>query len=353
MNYLVLNGIKSNTVKGLLIQSLPPISKPLLRTEVIEIDGRDGDITNDLGYSAYDREVTIGLHGDFNIDNVINYFNGSGEVIFSNEPEKKYRYKIIEQIDYERLIRYRTATVTFHVQPFKLSATQAALTFDINKQIKFQPYEDTTAGITVKIIDGVLTVAGTATRAESFDVPVNVALPAGDYTMIAVTSGTVGGCAVTLTNGSDNIGPLTLDADDAATIQATLDDPTTFDTLTVSVPSGATVDLSVQLSVFYDDLTSVVVSNVGNTFAKPVIEIQGTGTINLYLNGSQVFVIDAGIGVDVVIDVENMESYSGNILMNRYVTGNFENFVLPIGHNEISWSGTVTQFKIKHYSRWI
>ena len=44
MNYVILNGVKSTTIKGLLIQSLPPISKPLMRTSIEEIDGRDGDI---------------------------------------------------------------------------------------------------------------------------------------------------------------------------------------------------------------------------------------------------------------------------------------------------------------------
>ena len=106
-----------------MIQTLPPISKPLMRTLVEEIDGRDGDIVTNLGYSAYDREVTVGLYGSYNIDDVIKYFvnQSSGKAVFSNEPDKYYRYKIINQIDFERLIRFKTATVTFHVQPYKYS----------------------------------------------------------------------------------------------------------------------------------------------------------------------------------------------------------------------------------------
>lgn len=129
MNYVELNGIRSTLVRGLLIQSLPPISKPLMRTRVEEIDGRDGDVITPLGYSAYDKEMLIGLHGKFDIDEVIKYFDSSGRVIFSNEPNKYYRYQILEQIDFERLIRFRTATVTFHVQPFKHSAVDKLLTF--------------------------------------------------------------------------------------------------------------------------------------------------------------------------------------------------------------------------------
>lgn len=125
-NTITLNGVESSTIPGLLIQELPAISKPLMRTEVETIDGRDGDITTDLGFSAYDKQISIGLFGDFDIDQIIAYFNSKGTVIFSNEPDKFYNYEIVDQIDFERLVRYRTATVTMHCQPFKYSTTEAA-----------------------------------------------------------------------------------------------------------------------------------------------------------------------------------------------------------------------------------
>lgn len=127
MDYVILNGVNSNTITGLLISKLPPISKPLMRTQIEEIDGRDGDIITELGYSAYDKEVEIGLRGNFNVNQVIAYFATEGQVIFSNEPDKYYRYKIIDQVDYEKLLRFRTATVTFHVQPYKYSATETVV----------------------------------------------------------------------------------------------------------------------------------------------------------------------------------------------------------------------------------
>ena len=101
-NYIELNGQSSNEIIGLLIQQLPPISKPKMRTQVDEIDGRAGDIVTQLGFSAYDKTVEIGLYSNFDIDDVITYFNGSGKVVFSNEPDKYYNYQILDQIDYER-----------------------------------------------------------------------------------------------------------------------------------------------------------------------------------------------------------------------------------------------------------
>ena len=127
-NYITLNGKNSNEINGLLIQELPPISKPQIRTEVEEIDGRDGDIVTKLGFAAYDKEFTVGLYKDFDINAIIAYFNSEGTVVFSNEPDKYYNYQIIDQIDFERLVRYRTATVRMHCQPFKYSNTEGART---------------------------------------------------------------------------------------------------------------------------------------------------------------------------------------------------------------------------------
>jgi len=229
MNTVILNGVNSNTITGLLIQSLPSISKPQMRVEYEEIDGRDGDIINKLGYAAYDKEMEIGLHGNFDINEVILFFSDEGEVIFSNEPDKIYRYTIIDQIDYERLIRFRTATVTFHVQPFKYSTEN-------------------------------------------------------DQT---VTS------------------------------------------------SGSTV------------------VNSGNVYSKPSITITGSGTINLSLNGTQIFTITMGAQTSVTINSETLEAYSGEILMNRAVQGDYTNLILEPGNNTITWTGSVTSIVIKNRSRWL
>lgn len=132
MNYLIINGQKSLSIQGLMIQSLPPITKPMMRAQIDEVDGRDGDIVTPLGFQAYDRTVTIGLTKHFDIDEVIRFFNSYGEVIFSNEPYKIYNFDILAQIDFERLLRFRTATVTFHVQPFKHSIVEMPLEYSSN-----------------------------------------------------------------------------------------------------------------------------------------------------------------------------------------------------------------------------
>lgn len=119
MNYLIWRGKDSRDIKGLVICELPPISKPQKRVKETVIDGLDGSIIEDLGYSSYDKVLTIGLTQKADIDEVIEYFTGDGEVIFSNEKDKYYKANINKQIDYARLVRFKTAKVMFRVQPFK------------------------------------------------------------------------------------------------------------------------------------------------------------------------------------------------------------------------------------------
>lgn len=134
MNYIIWKGVNSNTIPGLLIQELPSISKPPMRYSTIEVDGRDGDIIDELGYGSYDKTLTIGLTRNFDINQVIKYFSGSGNLILSNESDKYYKAKILEQVDYERLLRFRVATIIFHVEPYKYKVSETETDITITNQ---------------------------------------------------------------------------------------------------------------------------------------------------------------------------------------------------------------------------
>ena len=360
MNYCILNGVKSTTIKGLLIQSLPPISKPLMRTSVEEIDGRDGDIVTKLGYSAYDKQMSIGLFGDYNVDEVIQFFDSEGIVIFSNEPDKYYKYQIIQQIDFERLIRFKTATVTFHVQPFKFSAIDDAFTFSTNL-LNVKLFSQTKNGVTCTAQNGVISIEGTATSAVEFYVPVNaLTLDAGNYTMQALSDGTgESACSIRLIGSvpsdADSFGGTYLPLSDSgtATLSATLSESKTFNYVWFYITSGTAMNFTLNVNVYDDDLNSFSIVNRGNTVSRPIMTIYGSGTINLSLNGNEIFVINLGSAEYITIDSAKMNAYQGDIFMNRQVQGDYNNLVLNIGSNVISWTGNVTKIEVSDFTRWI
>lgn len=236
--YIIINGISSKNINGLLIQKLPPISKPKMRTSIEEIDGRDGDVVTTLGYAAYDKPITIGLRNEYNVDDVIEYFNTSGKVTFSNELDKYYNFSIYDTIDFNKLVRFKTANINLHVQPFKYS----------------------------------------------------------------------------------------------------LDEPPIRWTNT----SGATIaDISIR--------------NTGNIYSKPKLTISGSDIITVYLGNTQIFSIElSAAGETIIIDAAGMNATDpeGNYL-NRQVTGDYDNFKLATGLNNLRVTGTLTSVTLDTYSRWI
>lgn len=236
--YIIINGVSSKNIDGLLIQSLPPITKPKIRTSIEEIDGKDGDVVTTLGYAAYDKPLTIGLAGDYNVDDVIKYFNSSGKITFSNELDKYYNFAIYDTIDFNKLIRFKTANINIHVQPFKYSVDEPPITW-------------------------------------------------------------------TNTNGTT--------------------------------------------------IANINVRNTGNIYSKPTLTITGKGTVNIYLDNTQILELAlSAAGETIIIDVAGMNATDtdGNYL-NRQVTGDYDNLILKAGYNSLRVTGTLTSVTVDKYSRWI
>lgn len=355
IDYIELNGEKSTSVKGLIIQSLPPISKPKMRTSIETIDGRDGDMVTRLGYAAYDKEVSIGLHGDFDIDDAIAFFDSEGEVVFGNEPDKYYRYSILEQIDFERLIRFRTAKVKMHVQPFKYDAVDR--TFDIvNQFLHIEDYATSKFGITVTSSDGSIRVSGRATSYVDIEVPIESMSLSGSYTLTASSSGSAAGCALRLIDGSPSrpFGDsyMELKSDGAATMTATADSNAEYDALWLDIRAGTSVDFTLGVTMASVSFNEISLTNRGNVVSRPTVTVYGSGNVELAINAVTVlsFSIDDGY---ITIDADEMNAYHGDTLMNRRVTGDYSDLRLNVGENVLSWNGDVTGIKVEDFSRWL
>lgn len=232
MAKIIWKNIDSETIPGLIITNIPPITKPKMKTSITKIDGRDGDIIEELGYESYTKSIGIGLARNYDIDRVMKYFTGVGELIISDEPDKVYKAQIIEKIDYERLIRFKTAVVKFYTQPYKYLKDEKSIILDINNE------------------------------------------------------------------------------------------------------------------------TSLKITNVGLEKSKPIITLEGTGTIEISLNGFNLFkYVFPENETTVVIDSLEEEAYLDNVLKNRNMLGTFP--IFEVGENTISWSGNLTKISIEPKSRWL
>ena len=355
INYIELNGEKSTDVKGLIIQSLPPISKPKVRRSIEEIDGRDGDIVTKLGYAAYDKEVSIGLHGDFDIDDAISFFDSEGEVVFGNEPGKYYRYQILDQIDFERLIRFRTAKVKLHVQPFKYDAVDR--TFEVvNQLIDVKDSTTSRFGVTAVSSGGSVRVAGKATNTVEIMVPIDSITLSGSYTLTTETSGDAAGCALKLVQRSNpdggSFGGNYIELKDNGTSSITADADAEYDALWLYVQAGTLLDFTLSATMSSNDFSSITLTNRGNVISRPTVTVYGSGNVKLAINSVTVlsFAIDDEY---ITIDADEMNAYHGNALMNRRVTGDYADLILKAGENVISWRGNVTGIKVEDFSRWV
>lgn len=358
MNWIELNGTKSTDIKGLMIQSLPPITKPKIRTTTTEIDGRDGDLVTKLGYSAYDKTLSIGLYGDFKIDDVVSFFDSEGEVIFSNEPDKYYRYQILDAIDFERLIRFRKASVKMHVQPFKYDAVDRELDI-VNQLIHINNMNWTTKfGVKASVEDELLMCSGTATNTVEFYIPIEpLQLASGTYTLAAKCDGYADGAAIRLiadspaTSSSFGKNYISLKNDAAPQLTASDAGALKYNYIWFYVPRGTTVNFSMNISLSNAVFNEFTITNRGNCVSKPRYTVYGSGLVTI---DNDKYQVQMNIKNEfITVDVEDMNAYYYETLMNRQVVGDPSALSLDVGQNKISWTGTVTEIIVTDYSRWI
>ena len=113
------NGMHSEEF-GLICSSLPGKGAPERMVDKIEIPGRDGFLTVDHGtYKGDVKSVSFHLIDETQVDRIQGWLKGSGEVIFSNFPDRYYKAVIISKIELSQVLPVlHKGVVQFDCQPF-------------------------------------------------------------------------------------------------------------------------------------------------------------------------------------------------------------------------------------------
>lgn len=92
--------------------------------------------------------------------------------------------------------------------------------------------------------------------------------------------------------------------------------------------------------------TSPAAFTVAGTFeVSPILEIKGTGEVDFILNGTEFTLTDCS-STAYVVDCDLMNVTKGGVNVNNEFIGSFPK--LEIGSNTMTWTGTVSEVKIKY-----
>lgn len=112
------NGISSDSMDVKVIY-LPPISLSQENINEIEIEGRDGNLTEMLGYKTTTKQVEVDYLGE-DTYSILNWLKGSGEVIFGNDEKFYYKARINNIVPLEQILRnMHNFPIEFRCQPFR------------------------------------------------------------------------------------------------------------------------------------------------------------------------------------------------------------------------------------------
>lgn len=125
--YFIWNDIDSRSL-GVWVSKLPDIIRPNERVTSVQIYGRSGTLHTSEGsnvYDAYDKTVSITVRPEADVGTILNTYRGSGNVIFSNEPNRIYSAYIADPLELTREGTWLlTGDITFEVQPFKVDTAR-------------------------------------------------------------------------------------------------------------------------------------------------------------------------------------------------------------------------------------
>lgn len=236
--YFIFNGINTADM-GVILDRYPPFSRAEERAEFVAIPGRQGEVTllecDERIFKPYVVTVNCFLSKTANPDAVASWLTGEGTLIMGNRPNRVMQAQIINQMDYEEILRGRkfaSFAVPFKVQPLKGA---------------YPPEADVTGSGTLSLTN----------PGHAFARPL--------YTVTAVADDT----DVVLTVGDPENGGATL---------------------TVSLPEGVT-------TFIYDADTRICTSEDGSVLLNASTTLGGSGAEGMYLPAGETTEITPTLGI--------------------------------------------------------
>ena len=123
--YFIWKGVDCRKL-GIMVETYPPMVKPKERVEQVAIPGLSGKLVIPEGdYPVYDnylKNVKCWCRPSADMQAVCAFLTGEGLLVLGNEPNRAYRARIINQIDFAQIVKgreYRNFTIPFDVSPLK------------------------------------------------------------------------------------------------------------------------------------------------------------------------------------------------------------------------------------------
>lgn len=130
--WFIWNG-ESSFNHSLWISKLPPIKRAKERMQEVHIPGRAGMLTlleGDDIYDPYTRECVVTTTNDRDMQDIMNWLRGNGELIVSTEPDHIYDAQISSEVVFNRISNnLQQATIPFYCQPYKRMRYPVSLAF--------------------------------------------------------------------------------------------------------------------------------------------------------------------------------------------------------------------------------
>ena len=108
---------------GVWVSELPAPTRAAERTQEVDVPGRAGTLTLKEGeyvHEGYVKECVVTVPSNSDFASLLDWLQGDGDVIFSNEPDRVYKAHMAAEVKFTRISNsLKQATLAFFVHPHK------------------------------------------------------------------------------------------------------------------------------------------------------------------------------------------------------------------------------------------